>query len=64
MYATLMMLWATLTDARTKARQQMDNEDGFSTLEWVLIALGVFLAAGAAVAVISNAITSRTSQIS
>ena len=61
----------TLTD-RTRARtglstrrQQMlhDRQAGLSTLEITIIALGLFLLAGIAVAVLTNATQGRLDQI-
>lgn len=63
MHETWMLAVTYFTLARARAKALADDEAGFSTLEWIVIGLGVFTAAGLAVAVIANAITSRTSQI-
>lgn len=57
----------TLTDqARTglaARRQQQDPQVGLSTLEITIIALGLFLIAGIAVAVLTGATQSRLNKI-
>ena len=42
---------------------QVDGEDGVSTLEMVIITLGLIAVAGLLVAAITAAVTSRTAQI-
>lgn len=54
---------ATLLTFKDRALGVRDDEDGFSTLEWVVIGLGVFVAATLAVGVIAAAINGRLSQI-
>jgi hypothetical protein len=56
----------TRTRTRLNARRQrmlVDREAGLSTLEITIIALGLFLIAGIAVAVLTNAAQSRLDQI-
>jgi hypothetical protein len=66
---TLHLTLLTLTDrSRTglsARRQRMltDRDAGLSTLEITIIALGLFLIAGIAVAVLTNATQSRLDQI-
>ncbi len=48
---------------KARADRLRKDEAGLGTLETVIIALGLFLLASAAVAVIGNAVTSRTDQI-
>ena len=67
----LQLLLQTLTDttrttggkALRRTRQGRDPEAGLSTLEITIIALGLFLIAGIAVAVITGATNSRLDQI-
>lgn len=67
---TLQLVLQTLTDT-TKARgdqalrgvRTRDSEAGLSTLEITIIALGLFLIAGIAVAVLTGATNSRLDQI-
>lgn len=54
---------ALLTGLRDRAFGDGRQDGGFTTLEWVIIALGLFLVAGAAVAIIVGAINSRMAQI-
>ncbi|MCB0919074.1 MAG: hypothetical protein KDC39_10965 [Actinobacteria bacterium] len=64
MLIALYALAATWTGhLRTRMARRLASDAGFSTLEWVVIALGVFLAAGIAVAAISGAISNRVGQI-
>lgn len=49
--------------ALRRARQGRDPEAGLSTLEITIIALGLFLIAGIAVAVLTGATNSRLDQI-
>lgn len=68
---TLLLVLQTLTDttrttgakALRRTRQDRDPEAGLSTLEITIIALGLFLIAGIAVAVITGATNSRLDQI-
>jgi len=66
---TLHLALLTLTDrtrtALSTRRQQMlqDRQAGLSTLEITIIALGLFLLAGIAVAVLTNATQGRLDQI-
>lgn len=64
MLHTYLYVTALLTGLRSRISDTSSSDDGFTLLGWVVIALGAFLAAGAAVIVIGNAITSRTSAIS
>lgn len=61
--ATAAQLFATTT--ATRVRQAVDRraDDGLTTLEIVIWGLGLFLAAGAAVGIITGVIQDRTSQI-
>jgi ABC-type antimicrobial peptide transport system permease subunit len=67
---TLQLVLQALTDT-TKARgdqalrrvRTRDSEAGLSTLEITIIALGLFLIAGIAVAVLTGATNSRLDQI-
>jgi hypothetical protein len=56
----LQILNALVTTARTRLRT---DDRGVSTLEMVIIGLGLFLVATAVVAIITNAIMSRANQI-
>jgi ABC-type antimicrobial peptide transport system permease subunit len=49
--------------ALRRARKGRDSEAGLSTLEITIIALGLFLIAGIAVAVLTGATNSRLDQI-
>jgi hypothetical protein len=67
---TLMTLTDTVTDtvrtgAAARARQPRDGdrEAGLSTLEIVIIALGLFLLAGVAVLALTTATNNRLNQI-
>ena len=57
-------LVATLLALKDRVRETARDDDGFTTLEWVVIALGLFVVAGIAVGVIVAAINSRLSGIS
>lgn len=63
MYETLKFLFAQIDVAKRRLRNVASDDAGISTLEVIVIALGLFLLAGAAVAVIANAVNSRTAQI-
>lgn len=63
MYDTLLLLFAQIDVAKRRLRSAASDDSGISTLEVIVIALGLFLLAGAAVAVIANAVNSRTAQI-
>ena len=63
MYDTLQFLFAQIDVAKRRLKDATSDDSGISTLEVIVIALGLFLLAGAAVAVIANAVNSRTSQI-
>lgn len=63
MYETLEFLFAQIDVAKRRLRNVASDDAGISTLEVIVIALGLFLLAGAAVAVIANAVNSRTAQI-
>jgi hypothetical protein len=54
---------ALLMGVQERSRAAMSQERGFTTLEWVIIALGLFLVAGAAVGIIVGAINNRVAQI-
>lgn len=58
----LQILTLLTSQARTLLRKTRDEEGG-ATLETVVIALGLFLAATAVVAIITRAIMSRAEQI-
>ena len=60
--AVVVML-ALAARLRTGVRARLDGEDGATTLEIVVIALGLLLAAVAAVAAITAAVNIRTTQI-
>lgn len=65
----LPVTWATalLVVAGAQAPPADDRsergDDGFTTIEWVVIALGLFLVAGVAVAAITAAVNGRLNQI-
>jgi hypothetical protein len=63
MYDTLLLLFAQIDVAKRRLKGAASDDSGISTLEVIVIALGLFLLAGAAVAVIASAVSSRTSQI-
>ena len=72
LYVTLQILAATVLSAadqrrpmptRRRAGADADSDAGLSTLEVVVIALGLFLLAGALVAAITVAVNTRMSQI-
>jgi hypothetical protein len=54
---------ALLCGIQDRSRGATSQDRGFTTLEWVIIALGLFLVAGAAVAIIVGAINNRVAQI-
>lgn len=68
---TLQLVLQTLTEttrasgdkALRRVRNARESEAGLSTLEITIIALGLFLIAGIAVAVVTNATNSRLDQI-
>ena len=57
------LLAMLVANVRSFAQRVREEEDGVSTLEMVIIALGLFLVATAVVAIITNAIMSRANQI-
>ena len=59
----LHLLTTLLAAARSRLAQARDDDRGASTLEMVIIGLGLFLVATAVVAIITNAIMSRANQI-
>jgi hypothetical protein len=63
MHTTLLLLLAQIDVAKRRLKDAASDDSGVSTLEVIVIALGLFLLAGAAVAVIANAVNSRTAQI-
>ena len=68
LYVTLQILAATLlpvADERrsSRTRRRLVGDSGLSTLEVVVIALGLFLLASALVAAITVAVNSRMNQI-
>lgn len=68
MYVTLLTLTTTLLsvaarNGRGRSRRHLRDDAGLSTLEIVVIALGLFLLAGALVAAITVAVNSRMNQI-
>lgn len=63
MHDTLLFLFAQIDVAQRRLKDAASDDSGISTLEVIVIALGLFLLAGAAVAVIANAVNSRTAQI-
>jgi hypothetical protein len=60
---TTAALIATLLTFKDRLDGVREDEAGFTTLEWVVIGLGVFLAATLAVGVIAAAISGRLAQI-
>lgn len=54
---------ALLCGVQDRGREATAQDRGFTTLEWVIIALGLFLVAGAAVGIIVGAINNRVAQI-
>ena len=60
---TLTYLQALLTTARAKARRRADSDVGATTLELVIIVLGLILVAGLLVAAITAAVQRRVNQI-
>ena len=68
LYVTLQTLAATLLSVADErrpsgSRHRPDGDSGLSTLEVVVIALGLFLLASALVAAITVAVNSRMNQI-
>jgi ABC-type antimicrobial peptide transport system permease subunit len=65
LHLTLLTLTGRTRTGLSNRRQQMlqDREAGLSTLEITIIALGLFLLAGIAVAVLTNATQGRLDQI-
>jgi len=68
LYVTLMTLTTTLPSVAARkrpgsTRRRPRKDAGLSTLEVVVIALGLFLLAGALVAAITVAVNSRMNQI-
>ncbi len=65
LHLTLLTLTDRTRTGLSNRRQQMlqDREAGLSTLEITIIALGLFLIAGIAVAVLTNATQGRLDQI-
>ena len=65
LHLTLLTLTDRTRTALSTRRQQMlqDRQAGLSTLEITIIALGLFLLAGIAVAVLTNATQGRLDQI-
>ena len=59
----LQILATLVANARSLAKRAREEEAGVSTLELVVIALGLFLVATAVVAIITRAIMSRADQI-
>ena len=51
------------TGAKHRPGARLEGEDGVSTLEMVIITLGLIAVAGLLVAAITAAVTSRTAQI-
>lgn len=62
-YLHLLTLLTTALRSRFEQARAQGDDAGFSTLEMVIIALGLFLVATAVVAIITNAIMSRANQI-
>jgi cation transporter-like permease len=67
--ATLLVLGVVtgqlLQDRAARLEQRRPGrEAGFTTIEWVVIALGLFLIAGVAVAAINAVVNNRLGQIS
>jgi hypothetical protein len=60
MSVLLASMWTLL---RSRADEARADERGITTLEMVVIGLGLFLLAGGVVLVITNAVESRTDQI-
>ncbi|WP_336921817.1 hypothetical protein [Aquipuribacter sp. SD81] len=58
---TVGVLTGSLLERRATQRRARDA--GFTTIEWVVIALGLFLIAGIAVAAITTAVQSRLDRI-
>lgn len=62
--ATIAVLAVLAALTRPAIDDEPDRADGgFTTIEWVVIALGLFLVAGVAVAAITAAVNGRLSQI-
>ena len=60
---TLTYLHALITDTRVRARQRVASDVGATTLELVIIVLGLILVAGILVAAITAAVQRRVNQI-
>ena len=60
---TYLALIATVLAFQDRLKETTSKEDGFTTLEWVIIAAGVFVLAGIAVGVVVAAVNGKLSQI-
>jgi hypothetical protein len=60
---TLTYLHALLTNTRVRVRQRVSSDAGATTLELVIIVLGLILVAGILVAAITAAVQRRVNQI-
>ncbi len=60
---TLTYLQAVLTRTRSRIRDRVPNDVGATTLELVIIVLGLILVAGLLVAAITAAVQRRVNQI-
>ena len=60
---TLAYLNAVLTHTRSRVRDRVTNDVGATTLELVIIVLGLILVAGLLVAAITAAVQRRVNQI-
>jgi hypothetical protein len=60
---TYLALIATVLAFQDRLKETTRKEDGFTTLEWVIIAAGVFVLAGIAVGVVVAAVNGKLSQI-
>ena len=60
---TLTYLHALVTTARTDLRRHVDSDVGATTLELVIIVLGLIMVAGLLVAAITAAVQRRVNQI-
>lgn len=54
-------MWMDWLRARVESARR--NQDGFTAVEWLVIALGVIAIAGIAVAAVQNYVTSQTSRL-
>ena len=59
----LTYLHALITDTRVRVRQRVPSDVGATTLELVIIVLGLILVAGILVAAITAAVQRRVNQI-